>query len=243
MSTFDKLTAPSLSNAATQALLSKILSGELNIGDWLPAERDLAEQMGISRSTLHQAVLDLEGKGFLSIIPRRGTMVRDYRKNPTPLSLDTLMRYGSIQLERSLFYDMMDTRLMLESECARCACTHIYESTAQEMQSLIDEMTVDNPSKAEAVYQFHYKLTQASGNSVYSMIFRGFETVLLNLIHKHYDQLPQDIVTAAAQHQLLLEAILAKDEAAAVTHVRDIISQGICVVEAPYESSPPIIYP
>ena len=42
MSTFDKLSAPSLSNAATQALLSKILSGELNIGDWLPAERDLA---------------------------------------------------------------------------------------------------------------------------------------------------------------------------------------------------------
>jgi len=46
--------------------------------------------------------------------------------------------------------------------------------------------------------------------------------------------LPQDIITAAAQHQLLLDAILAKDEAAAVKHVRDIISQGICVVEAPY---------
>ena len=237
MATFDKVTAPSLSDAATQALLSKILSGELNIGDWLPAERDLAEQMGISRSTLHQAVLDLEGKGFLSIVPRRGTMVRDYRKNPTPLSLDTLMRYGSIQLERSLFYDMMDTRLMLESECARCACSHIYETTAQEMQSLIDEMTVDNPAKADVIYQFHYKLTQASGNSIYSMIFRGFETVLQNLIHEHYDQLPQDIVIAAEQHQRLLDAILAKDENAAVKHVRDIISQGICVVEAPYDKT------
>jgi DNA-binding FadR family transcriptional regulator len=236
MSTFDKLSAPSLSNAATQALLSKILSGELNIGDWLPAERDLAEQMGISRSTLHQAVLDLESKGFLTVIPRRGIMVRDYRKNPTTLSLDTLMRYGSIELERNLFYDMMDTRLMLETECARRACTHIYETTATEMQELIDRMTPDNPNMSEDMYLFHYKLTQASGNSVYSMIFRGFETVLLNLIHLHYDQLPQDIVPAAAKHQLLLDAILAKDEDSAVAHVRDIISQGICVVEAPYES-------
>ena len=43
-------------------------------------------------------------------------------------------------------------------------------------------------------------------------------------------------VITAGHHQQLLDAILAKDEAAAVKHVRDIISQGICVVEAPYES-------
>lgn len=236
MSSFEKLSAPSLSDAATQALLSKILTGELNIGDWLPAERDLADQMGISRSTLHQAVLDLEAKGFLSVIPRRGIKVRDYRQNPTPLSLDTLMRHGAIQWEKNLFYDLVNTRLMLESECARCACTHIYENTAKEMQDLITQMTPDNPDKANIIYQFHYKLTQASGNSLYSMIFRGFETVLHTLIKQHYDQRPQDIQDAAVAHQHLLDAILAKDIELAVLHTRQIIEKGIWVVEEPYHN-------
>ena len=234
MSSFEKLSAPSLSDAATQALLSKILSGELNIGDSLPAERDLAEQMGISRSTLHQAVLDLESKGFLSIIPRRGIVIRDYRKNPTPLTLDTLMRHDSNQWEKNLFFDLMDTRLMLESECALRACTHIYESTAKEMQELILQMTPDNPNKADVIYQFHYKLTQASGNSVYSMIFRGFESVLHTLIRQHYDQRPQDIVESALAHQNLLAAILRNDSTLAIRYVRQIIEQGIGIVSDPY---------
>jgi len=231
MSLFNKLSAPSLSDAATQALLTKILSGELNIGDSLPPERDLADQMGISRSTLHQAVLDLESKGFLSILPRRGIIVRDYRKNPTPLTLDTLMRHGSNQWEKNLFYDLTDTRLMLESECALRACTHIYDSTAKEMQELICQMTLDNPDMADTIYQFHYKLTQASGNSIYSMIFRGFETLLHTLIKQHYDLRPQDIEASALAHQHLLDAILNNDPDSAIQYARQIIEQGICVVE------------
>ncbi|MBR5474910.1 MAG: FadR family transcriptional regulator [Lachnospiraceae bacterium] len=235
--TFDKLTAPSLSDTATQALLTKILSGELKIGEWLPSERDLSEQMGISRSTLHQSILDLESKGFLVVVPRRGTQVRDYQKNPTPLALATLMRYGSIDFEKKLFYDMMDTRLWLETECARCACTNIYDTTAAEMRELILEMRADNPDKANAIYLFHYKLVQASGNSVYSMIFRGFEHAIRTLIQKHYDQRPQDILEAAEQHQVLLDAVLAKDECRAQACVRKIISLGICVVREKYEHS------
>jgi len=231
MTTFDKLAAPSLSDSATQALLSKILSGELKIGDWLPSERDLSEQLGISRSTLHQAILDLESKGFLVIVPRRGTQVRDYQKNPTPLALDTLMRYGSVNFEKKLYYDLLDTRLWLETECARCACTHIYDTTAAEMRELILEMRADNPDKANAIYLFHYKLTQASGNSVYSMIFRGFEHVLKTLIQKHYNLYPQDILAAAEQHQLLLDAVLAKEEDLAAAYVREIICQGIDAIE------------
>ena len=231
MASFDKLAASSLSDTATQALLSKILSGELPVGAWLPSERDLSEQMGISRSTLHQAILDLEGKGFLVIVPRRGTQVRDYLKNPTPLALASLMRYGSINYDKKLFSDMMDTRIWLETECARCACHHIYDTTATEMRELILEMREDNPSRADAIYLFHYKLTQASGNSVYSMIYRGFEYALRTLIQKHYDLRPHDIGEAAEQHQLLLDAILAKDETLAQEYVRKIITQGVGVVE------------
>ena len=128
-----KLSPISLSASAADALLGKILSGELRPGMRLPSERELADQLGISRSSLHQAILELEYKGFVTIVPRRGTIINDYRKQPTPQSLDALMNYGMLELDKDLFDDMMDFRLWLESECARKACSNIYEKTYNEM--------------------------------------------------------------------------------------------------------------
>lgn len=54
---FEKIGATSLTDTIYKSLLGKILSGEWKPGDWFPAERDIAEQMGVSRSSLHHAVL------------------------------------------------------------------------------------------------------------------------------------------------------------------------------------------
>ena len=114
MNLYENNSAQSISSAFLQELHKQIFSGELHAGDWLPPERDMAEQMGISRGSLHQAILALSHQGFVSIIPRRGTVVNDYRKNPTPQSLSVIMSYDSAELEHSIFADMMDFRVWLE---------------------------------------------------------------------------------------------------------------------------------
>ena len=88
---FENENAASLIETIYQSLLARILSGELQPGDWLPAERELAEQMNVSRSSLHNALTQLESQGFVSVEPRRGTIVADYRKHPTPQSLSAVM--------------------------------------------------------------------------------------------------------------------------------------------------------
>ena len=235
MSMFEKVSPMSLCESAMQALRSKILSGELKAGEWLPAERDMAEQMGISRSSLHQAILELEYQGFVSIVPRRGTVVCDYRKYPTPQSLGALMSNDSLELDKSLFDDMMDFRLWLESECARCACRNIFSSTLEEMQQIVEELTKPGADVPDLVYSFHYKLTQASGNSLYSMVFRGFEPVLRATIEHHYSVKADDIRESARMRQVLLEHIKNRDEKAAADCVTAIIRQGINVLEERYE--------
>lgn len=224
----------SVAAKAAKELLSRILSGELKAGLYLPTERDMAEQMGISRASVHQALLELELQGFVSIIPRHGTVVKDFRKQPTPQSLEALMSSDSLELDRSLFDDMMDTRLWLESECARRACTHIYDSTLSEMRKLVQVMTKPGADISDTVYRFHYRLVQASGNSLYSMIFRGFEPVLRNMIHHHYSVRPEDIESSAAMRSELLDYIEAKDEEKAADCVCAIIRQGISVLEERY---------
>ena len=232
--TFEKKNTASLTDAVVQLLLGRIFSGELRPGDHLPPERELAEQLGVSRSSVHLAVLELAGKGFLETMPRRGTVVCDYRKHPTPDSLPLLMRYGSVELEQSLFADMIETRLLLETESARLACSHIYDNTFREMQQLVEQLKQPDADAADLLYGFHYRLVQASGNSLYSMIFRGFEPVLRSLIALHYSVRSNDLPASALQHEALLAAIRDKKPEQAARLAREIILQGVSVIRSQY---------
>ena len=226
--------AASLIETIYQALLARILSGELQPGDWLPAERELAEQMNVSRSSLHNALTQLESQGFVSVEPRRGTVVADYRKHPTPQSLSAVMSYSSFVIDESLFRDLMALRQLVESECARLACANIYPSTLAEMWEIAEELEAEGADLPDLIYRYHYLLTQASGNSVYSMIFRGFETVIKVLVARHFSLQAMDIREAAIMHRELLYHITKKDEASAVACIRRILRQGVDVLEERY---------
>ena len=235
MAVFGKISAPSLKEICVQEILTKILSGELKPGDRLPPERELAEAMGISRSSVNHGIMELETMGFLSITPRRGTVVNNYRTHPTPQSLAAVMRYSSAQMEQSLFSDLMDTRLLIEVESARLACTNIYDTTLAKMKKLVEELSKEPEDPTEILYRFHYLLTAASGNSVYSMIYRGFEMVLCTLIRQHYSMRGEDIKESAQLHGELLDAIIRKDEKTAQELARRILTQGITVLQERYD--------
>ena len=235
MTSFERLSAVSLTENISRAILGKILSGELRPGEWLPAERDMAEQLGVSRSSLHHAVLQLESQGFLRIEPRRGTVVADYRTHPTPQSLSALVGYGSIEIDEPLFRDMMDARIWLETGCARRACRNIYDSTLEDMQAIADRIETERDDLPGIVYRYHYMLTQASGNSIFSMMFRAFEPVITTLVTRYYTMRGADIAAEAAMHKELLDHIRAKDEDAAAECVERMLRLGMSELERKYE--------
>ena len=78
---FNKISAPSLRGIFVRELENMILSGELQVGEKLPSARDLAEQMGVSRTVVNAGLSELAGKGFLEVRPRVGVFVSDYRRN------------------------------------------------------------------------------------------------------------------------------------------------------------------
>ena len=233
---FENENAASLIETIYQSLLARILSGELQPGDWLPAERELAEQMNVSRSSLHNALTQLESQGFVSVEPRRGTIVADYRKHPTPQSLSAVMNYSSFVIDEPLFRDLMALRRLVETECARLACTNIYESTLAEMLEIAEQMEAEDADLPELIYRYHYLLTQASGNSVYSMIFRGFETVIKVLVERHFSLQAVDIREATIMHKELIYHLAKKDEASAVACIHRLLLQGVNVLEESYHT-------
>jgi len=235
MKGFEHVDTPSLGDAVLHALQKKILSGELKAGDWLPPERDMAADMGVSRGSVHQAILALEYQGFVSIVPRKGTVVCDYRKHPTPQSLAVIMNYSSAELDRHIFEDMMGFRLWLETECARLACTNIYESTMEEMRQIIKTLSQEEASLAALTVRFHYLLTQASGNSIYSMIFRACEPAIYALTEQRYRIERKDLKELTQRMEHLLDCIKERREDEAAATVAAMLRHGIGFLEAKYE--------
>ena len=106
----EPLQVNSLTGACITRLEELVLSGELRAGERLPAERDLAARLGVSRPVLHEALLDLSAKGLVTILPRRGVVVNDYRKSGSTAILSSLLSYHQGDL---------DTRFV--RVCSRCA--------------------------------------------------------------------------------------------------------------------------
>lgn len=236
MISFETLDSKSLGEAVLSELQGKIISSELKAGDWLPPEREMAEQMGVSRGCLHQVILALESQGFVSIVPRRGTRICDYRKHPTPQSLAVIMNYSG-GLDKNIFRDMMDFRIWLEGQCARLACRNIYESTLDEMQSIADRLSLSGDDPAELtgmVCRFHYLLVRASGNSIFSMVFRGFEPAVVSLTRQRFEIMRDDLPVLGRKLGELLRCIREKDEDGAEHAVSEILREGIAYLEQQY---------
>ena len=100
---FQQIQAPTLRELFVDQVIGMIFSGELRVGDRLPSERELSEQMHISRSMVHTGLEDLERMGFVRMEPRRGNYIEDYARhgNPSPRTrASPPMRSGCASLTR-----------------------------------------------------------------------------------------------------------------------------------------------
>ena len=176
-----------LKKSFVDEMQSRILSGQLKPGDRLPPERELAEELGISRGSVNQGILDLERMGFLRVVPRKGTFVADYIKNATPLTIAAIMNYDSTMYDAELFLGFMDFRILVERECVRLACLHMDDASRQMLDELTERIyAADGEELTEALYRFHYSVTRLSRNPAYTIVFQSFELVLRNMIEAHY---------------------------------------------------------
>lgn len=198
-----------------EAMKRRILSGELKPGDRVPPERELALQLGISRGSVNQGMLDLARMGFLRIVPRKGAYVAEYVKSATPETLASIMSYDSALLDRSLFKDLMDLRILIERECTRLACANLTSESLALLQAHTDAIYAADDEKApEAVYLYHKCLTEISQNVAYSMVFQSFEKMIRNLIREHYKS-REEFTSSIPKFQMLTAAISRRDAYAA----------------------------
>ncbi|MDF2803790.1 MAG: GntR family transcriptional regulator [Anaerocolumna sp.] len=180
---FTKLSAPSLKELFIQELEGMILSGKLKVGEKLPAERELAETMQVSRGVVNSGIDELSNKGFLSIKPRIGTFVADYRRTGTLETLISIINYNRGVLRSGEIRSIIEIRMALSCLSLKLAINQLTENDYITLRKHVDGIAKANSSNeaSEKAFDFHHELSVLSGNMLMPLIYYSFHEVVVSL--------------------------------------------------------------
>lgn len=203
------------------AQLEEMISQEdLQPGHRLPAERKLAEQLGISRPSLREAIQMLTSKGLLYSRQGGGTFIKDTIASDTNDSDPMLTLFRENPEYR---FDVLEIRHALEGNAAFYAALRATDEDKQNIREKFEAMInlhgSDDPmDEARADAAFHLSIVEASHNMVLLHVMRGLFELLQNSILHNLDKLytiPQVFNPLSNQHRAMMEAVLNSDPEAA----------------------------
>jgi len=197
--------------------LERMILKKLHPGDKLPSERELSETLGVSRSSIRDAIRSLELVGLVEPRQGSGTVVRE-------ISADTLMNplASVLRHKMELVGELLDFRKMLEPPLAARAATHASEEELSEMEEILRRQESKLRSGELAVEEdseFHYAIAMASGNSVVLKVL----DILMDLLRDTRErslQLEGRPQKSLAGHRKILAAIKKRDAEAAKAAMR-----------------------
>jgi len=224
---FETINAPNLAAAAAAQIRDLIASDVLRPGDQLPGERDLAAQMGISRTSLRAGLQTLVAEGLLVAKHGTGLFV------PTDLGrsiADPLI--SLIETSDDAVYDYIAFRSTLESECASIVARQGTATEKDHINRIHNRLIEANAAGDTDLTQqldreFHMSIVEATGNVVSIQVARSLTELLKAAVRRSHEVAYGTVngrSNVVAQHQVIMDAILAGDGVAASEALRHHLS-------------------
>ena len=215
---FQKIHAEKLSHAVVHQIEQLILRGILNPGERLPAERDLAEQLAVSRPSLRTAISDLQDSGLLVSRAGAGIFVADVLGNAFSPALVRLF-----ESHDEAVFDYIRFRRDLEGLAAERAAKYASDTDLRVIQTLFDKMesahTKSNPDdEARLDAEFHLSIIEASHNVVMLHMMRSMYDLLKKGVFYNRQMMFKHRVTRSnllEQHSAINSALQARKAGAA----------------------------
>ncbi len=165
--------AQSPANFAEQYIIESIWNSHFPPGSILPAERELSELIGVTRTTLREVLQRLARDGWLTIQHGKPTRVNNFWETSSLNILETLARLDEDKMPE-LIDQLLSARTHISSIFIRAAVKNAPEqviSVVAELEGLQD----DADAFAAYDYELHHRLAFASGNPIYALILNGFK--------------------------------------------------------------------
>lgn len=160
-----------------------IIRGKLAAGDKLPTERAFEQQTGLGKSAVHGALIELEHKGFINIVPRKGAYVADYAREGTADTLNEVLRCNGGKLSLKMSVEIVELRNAIEGGALIRLAAHHTEEDIAKLRSALDKLrAVDAasggvPLIAELESRFHQLICELSGNDMFSLVINSFSQI------------------------------------------------------------------
>lgn len=230
MTSVSRVQTVKLSDVIMQQLEALIVDGTYGAGERLPAERELAKQLDVSRPSLREAIQKLEAKGLVTRRQGGGTYVTGalHQQVTDPL-------FALLAQNPEAHYDLLEFRHVLEGVSAFYAAMRGTDQDRQHIQHTFDEATkaTDEGAKeqAQALMRFYVAITEASHNVVLLHLVRGMQDILMENMRQNLDVLNRRSEIRAQLHEhraSIVKAILAGQPQQA----RDACHQHLAYIEA-----------
>ena len=206
----------SLVEGVCQQLAELIRGGSPDDERWLPAERSLAEKLGVSRTVVREATKRLEQQGLLEIQHGNGIKIVDKLHRPLNDSLSMLIPDVAERLRQ-----LNETRFSIEPDAAAFAARRASKAqilTLRRIQTQLENAS-DNASAIEADIAAHHAIADASGNLIYRLILDSLAELSIASRLRTIGRIGKQ--TAIAHHARILKAIEMRDPEGAREAMRE----------------------
>lgn len=193
-----------------------IEAGTYPPGSRLPAERELAEKLGVSRPVVREALIVLEIRGSIIVKPNGGAFVAQ---------LEAVKAPSSLQPDAGPF-EVTEARRLVEGEVAALAATLITEDQINELESMIqlmDDPSPDLHARERSDRAFHIMLARITDNDVLvSLVESLWDMRYHSPLCIYFFQQARDLSTGlpSDEHRAVLDAMKSRDPDSARTAMR-----------------------
>ena len=209
---------------AENMLVRWILDGTFTIAERLPPERELAEQLGITRPTLREAIRYLEQEGWLLVRQGKPTLVRDFWREGGLTVLNRIIQHQG-HIKPIFIANALEVRYLLAPTYARDAIENNPEKILARLSQMPD---ADAAPVVYAIFdwELHRDLTVASANVMYPLILNGFAGVYEKLAYLYF-QHAEARATSYDYYAELYAATQNEDSARAYELTREVMEKSI----------------
>lgn len=205
-----------LYQVAAEKLAKAIAAGTYAVGERLPAERELAQQYDVSRTTIREAVIALELSGLVDVRVGSGVYVTGKQVDLGVANLDI----GA--------FELTEARILIEGEVAAQAALHATDEDIAALRRLVAEMEKANRSGAGASElidrQFHETIARISSNGALEAAVQHLWTIrnrspqCVRMFEKSRNKGNKPVID---EHAAIVAALEQRDPAAARAAMRD----------------------
>ncbi|MGM0564780.1 MAG: FadR/GntR family transcriptional regulator [Pseudomonadota bacterium] len=169
-SAFEPVERTSIAEQVAERLRGPILNGLIKPGERLPTERNLAEQLNVTRTTVREALRKLEQLKLIGVRQGQGITVRDFRAASLDLLGYLIQRDGV--LDSGVMHNILEARVLVGTEVARLSALRAGAGDIEKLAEVLDQLETAGDARAYQLLDFEFFrcLSEASHNLVYTLL-------------------------------------------------------------------------